>query len=123
MATESELLRIKKDLKARAKKLHLGKARTGAYVYGTLRKIRGNPKTLWVVVKGGEAINDNAYDKRSLAEKMARAHRARVMTLKQYEMLRKVRGNPAPFKKIKNLPDTDMAEELFSYFDAPIPAI
>lgn len=66
MPTESELLRIKKELKARAKKLHLGKARTGAYVYGTLRKIR---------------------------------------------------GNPVPFRKIKNLPDTDMAEELFSYFE------
>jgi hypothetical protein len=30
---------------------------------------------------------------------------------------RKVRGNPAPFKKIKNLPDTDAAEMLFSYFE------
>jgi len=44
--TEKELMRIKRDLKARAKRKHLGKKRTGAYVYGTLRKIRGNPSML-----------------------------------------------------------------------------
>ncbi|NDE14681.1 hypothetical protein EBZ80_07100 [bacterium] len=53
MPTESELLRIKRELKARAKKLHLGKARTGAYVYGTLRKIRGNPEGVRPIQGGG----------------------------------------------------------------------
>lgn len=42
--TERELMTIKRDLQRRAKKKHLGKKRTGAYVFGTLRKIRGNPE-------------------------------------------------------------------------------
>jgi hypothetical protein len=41
--TEKELMKIKRSLKTRAKKLHLGKKRSGAYVFGTLRKIQGNP--------------------------------------------------------------------------------
>lgn len=52
--TEKELMRIKRDLQARARKKHMGKARTGAYVYGTLRKIRGNPSAL--LSKAGFAI-------------------------------------------------------------------
>jgi hypothetical protein len=36
--------KLEKFLKARAKKLHLGKVRTNAYVYGTLRKIGWKPK-------------------------------------------------------------------------------
>jgi hypothetical protein len=36
--------KLKKELKKKAKKLKLGKKRTGAYVYGTLRKIEGKPK-------------------------------------------------------------------------------
>lgn len=41
--TEKELMMIKRDLQKRAKKMGLGKKRSGAYVFGTLRKIRGNP--------------------------------------------------------------------------------
>ena len=37
------ILKIERDLKARAKKMRLGKKRTGAYVYGTLRKLQKNP--------------------------------------------------------------------------------
>ena len=41
--SEKRLLKLKRQLRRRAKKLRLGKKRTGAYVYGTLRRVRGNP--------------------------------------------------------------------------------
>jgi len=41
--SEKRLLKLKRQLRKRAKKLRLGKKRTGAYVYGTLRRVRGNP--------------------------------------------------------------------------------
>jgi len=41
--TEKRIMRLKRGLKKRAKKLRLGAKRTGAYVYGTLRRIVGNP--------------------------------------------------------------------------------
>jgi len=47
---EKRVMRLKRGLMKRAKKLHLGARRTGAYVYGTLRRIVGNPGkelTLW----------------------------------------------------------------------------
>lgn len=62
--TEKELLKIKRSLKTRAKKLHLGKKRTGAYVFGTLRKIRGNPvrtKT-WKLGEYGGNIKANVNE-------------------------------------------------------------
>ena len=37
------ILKIERKLKARAKKMRLGKKRTGAYVFGTLRKLQKNP--------------------------------------------------------------------------------
>ena len=37
--------KMEKSLKAEAKKLDLGKKRTGAYVYGTLRKTGWKPQT------------------------------------------------------------------------------
>jgi hypothetical protein len=40
---EKRVMQIKRGLMKRAKKLHLGAKRTGAYVYGTLRRIVGNP--------------------------------------------------------------------------------
>jgi len=40
---EKRVMRIKRGLMKRAKKLRLGAERTGAYVYGTLRRIVGNP--------------------------------------------------------------------------------
>ena len=43
--SEKRLMAIKRDLRARAKKMRLGAERAGAYVFGTLRKIRGNPVT------------------------------------------------------------------------------
>lgn len=103
MPSKKTVLKLERDLKRRAKKMRLGKKRTGAYVYGTLRKLRspGISQTLWVVVKGGETINDSAYDRRIFAEKMAKAHRARVMTLKQYEDMRRLRGNPVRTKTWK----------------------
>jgi hypothetical protein len=42
---EKRVMKIKRGLMKRAKKLHLGAKRTGAYVYGTLRRIVGNPYT------------------------------------------------------------------------------
>ena len=36
--------KLKRKLKKQAKKLNLGKKRTGAYVYGTLRKTGWKPK-------------------------------------------------------------------------------
>ena len=36
--------KLEMQLKAEAKKKHLGKKRTGAYVYGTLRKLGWKPK-------------------------------------------------------------------------------
>jgi len=44
--SEKRLLKLKRSLRKRAKKLRLGKKRTGAYVYGTLRRVRGNPAKL-----------------------------------------------------------------------------
>ena len=41
--SEREIMRIKRKLKKSARKLRLGAKRTGAYVYGTLRRIVGNP--------------------------------------------------------------------------------
>lgn len=41
--SEREVMRIKRKLKKSARKLRLGAKRTGAYVYGTLRRIVGNP--------------------------------------------------------------------------------
>ena len=41
--SEKRLLKLKRQLRKRAKKLRLGRKRTGAYVYGTLRRVRGNP--------------------------------------------------------------------------------
>jgi hypothetical protein len=40
---EKRVMQIKRGLIKRAKKLRLGAKRTGAYVYGTLRRIVGNP--------------------------------------------------------------------------------
>ena len=40
--SEKRLLKLKRQLRKRAKKLRLGKKRTGAYVFGTLRRVRGN---------------------------------------------------------------------------------
>jgi hypothetical protein len=40
---EKRVMQIKRGLMKRAKKLRLGAKRTGAYVYGTLRRIVGNP--------------------------------------------------------------------------------
>ena len=40
---EKRVMRIKRGLMKRARKLRLGAKRTGAYVYGTLRRIVGNP--------------------------------------------------------------------------------
>jgi hypothetical protein len=40
--TEKRVMQIKRGLMKRAKKLRLGAKRTGAYVYGTLRRIVGN---------------------------------------------------------------------------------
>ncbi|NBV78217.1 hypothetical protein EBR66_08725, partial [bacterium] len=52
---EKRVMKIKRGLMKRAKKLHLGARRTGAYVYGTLRRIVGNPagKQGWALVRGG----------------------------------------------------------------------
>ena len=36
---------MEKNLKAQARKIGLGKKRTGAYVYGTLRKTGWKPQT------------------------------------------------------------------------------
>lgn len=55
--TEKELMMIKRDLQKRAKKMGLGKKRSGAYVFGTLRRIRGNPR------KCEEAYDDNWDDR------------------------------------------------------------
>lgn len=41
--SEKRLMAIKRDLRARAKKMRLGKERAGAYVFGTLRRIQKNP--------------------------------------------------------------------------------
>ena len=41
---EKRVMRIKRGLMKSAKKLRLGAKRTGAYVYGTLRRIVGNPR-------------------------------------------------------------------------------
>jgi hypothetical protein len=41
--SERRVMKIKRGLLKRAKKLRLGVKRTGAYVYGTLRRIVGNP--------------------------------------------------------------------------------
>jgi len=41
--TEKRVMQIKRGLMKSAKKLRLGAKRTGAYVYGTLRRIVGNP--------------------------------------------------------------------------------
>ena len=41
--SEKRVMRIKRGLMKGAKKLRLGAKRTGAYVYGTLRRIVGNP--------------------------------------------------------------------------------
>ncbi|NDF15536.1 hypothetical protein EB061_09470, partial [bacterium] len=62
--TERELMSIKRDLQARARRMGLGKARTGAYVFGTLRRIAKdkrlmrNPKS-----KCDEIYDDNWDDK------------------------------------------------------------
>jgi len=62
--TEKELMSIKRDLQARARRMGLGKARTGAYVFGTLRRIAKdkrlmrNPKS-----KCDEIYDDNWDDK------------------------------------------------------------
>lgn len=68
--TEKELLKIKKSLKKRAKKLHLGKKRSGAYVFGTLRKIQGNPvrtKT-WKLGEYGGNIKALVNDSRTAVQ-------------------------------------------------------
>lgn len=36
---------LERQLRAEAKKKHLGKKRSNAYVYGTLRKLGWNPNT------------------------------------------------------------------------------
>ena len=46
--SEREIMRIKRKLKKSARKLRLGAKRTGAYVYGTLRRITGNPLSYYV---------------------------------------------------------------------------
>jgi len=47
---EKRIMRVKRSLKKRAKKLRLSAKRTGAYVFGTLRKIFGNPYTKYGVM-------------------------------------------------------------------------
>lgn len=47
---EKRIMRVKRSLKKGAKKLRLSAKRTGAYVFGTLRKIFGNPYTKYGVM-------------------------------------------------------------------------
>jgi len=56
--TEKELMMIKRDLQRRAKKKGFGKKRTGAYVFGTLRRVRGNPRC--------EEVYDDNYDDKEM---------------------------------------------------------
>jgi hypothetical protein len=37
--------KMERELKAEAKKMHLSKERTGAYIYGTMRKTGWKPST------------------------------------------------------------------------------
>lgn len=56
--TEKELMMIKRDLQRRAKKKGFGKKRAGAYVFGTLRRVRGNPRC--------EEVYDDNYDDKEM---------------------------------------------------------
>jgi hypothetical protein len=64
---ERRVMKIKRGLLKRAKKLRLGVKRTGAYVYGTLRKIVGNPASprslakLMALEKDGTTRYSSAY--------------------------------------------------------------
>ena len=59
---------LERQLKAKAKKKGFGKERTGAYVYGTLRKTGWKPSTQNPVVSpclvgAGEAMKETFYKK------------------------------------------------------------
>ena len=65
--SEKRVMRIKRGLMKSAKKLRLGAKRTGAYVYGTLRRIVGNPASprslakLMALEKDGTTRYSSAY--------------------------------------------------------------
>lgn len=60
--TEKELMMIKRDLQRRAKKKGFGKKRKGAYVFGTLRRVRENPVNEALVILPWKQIVKE-YDK------------------------------------------------------------
>lgn len=47
--SEKRLMSIKRELQARARKMRMGKERSGAYIFGTLRRIQGNPAKCEVI--------------------------------------------------------------------------
>ena len=66
--SEKKLMKLKRQLRKRAKKLRLGKKRTGAYVFGTLRRVRGNPLSYHV----GGLSSLGAVRERKRQERMAK---------------------------------------------------
>lgn len=117
--SEREIMRIKRKLKKSARKLRLGAKRTGAYVYGTLRRIVGNPmrthnkegQKLYVVIVSGAPLKYQPpfrpgiiYYTKGWAIKKARVFGGKVMSVADYmkyqrdrlrgNRRRVVRGNP-----------------------------
>jgi hypothetical protein len=107
---ERRVMKIKRGLLKRAKKLRLGVKRTGAYVYGTLRKIVGNPMEYDVlsdkyIVTGSpyrdrmKALLTHIYAMRDAGKSQA----AMKPFIKEYKNLKRIvtplRSNP-PFGKI-----------------------
>jgi hypothetical protein len=68
--SEKRLLKLKRSLKKRAKKLRLGKKRTGAYVFGTLRRVRVNPSGLITPDAGVLRIKSTGYYDTNLGRNM-----------------------------------------------------
>lgn len=107
--SEKKILRLKRKLMKRARKLRLGAKRTGAYVYGTLRRIAGNPYTADQRRRIVEAINEcNAYIRKESARRadirpreaqehldFCRAHKQKLLKMLGYDVAeRYLKGNP-----------------------------
>lgn len=110
---EKRVMQIKRGLMKSAKKLRLGAKRTGAYVYGTLRRIVGNPASprslakLMALEKDGTTRYSSAYlmsAKNAFDRGQGAEFQRLILTRMRKERgrdvdMRRLAGNPGPYSR------------------------
>jgi len=113
---ERRVMKIKRGLLKRAKKLRLGAKRTGAYVYGTLRKIVGNPASprslakLMALEKDGTTRYSSAYlmSAKNAFDRGQGAELHRLILMR----MRKERGRDVDMRRLAGNPRKSVYEKI-----------